>query len=116
MDVQVIPSIVRQEEYGGIVGKIGKISPYTVTTNNIVSIVGNESLAKSLAATDAARVQIFIDLEENSNNQSGYNWSSSSDPEVNITSGTTTQVKVKVDEVAPISYIIPLFRSLTGIN
>ena len=116
MDVQVIPSIVKQEKYGGIVGEVSRIFPYTVTTNNIASIVGNESLAKNLAATDAARVQVFVDLEENPDNQSGYNWSSSGDPKVNISSGTTTQVKVKVDEVAPISYIVPLFRSLTGIN
>ena len=116
MEVQVIPSIVKPEEYGGIVGTVNEISPYTVTTQNIATVVGNQSLAESLAATDAARVQVFVELEKDANNQSGYLWSSSGDPDLDLSSGTTTQVKVKIGEVAPISYIIPLFRSWTGIS
>ncbi len=116
MNVQVVPSIVKQEEHGGIVGTVEEISPYTVTTQNVTSVIGNRTLAENLAATDSARVQVFIDLEEKTNNLSGYSWTSSGDPDLNISSGTTTQVKVKVGEVAPISYIIPLFRSWTGVS
>ena len=96
-------------------GNIYKVAPFPVTTGDIIAQVGNEDLARSLANSNAARVQVFVQLQENPNTVSGYKWSSSIGPALNISSGTTTQVRVKVGEVAPISYIIPIFRSWTGI-
>ncbi|MEM6753005.1 MAG: NHLP bacteriocin system secretion protein [Cyanobacteria bacterium P01_C01_bin.38] len=116
MEVQVTPSTVKREEYGGILGKVTEVSPFPVTTQNIANVVGNEELAQTLAATNGARIQVEIDLRENPQNQSGYSWTSSSDPDLEFSSGTTAQVRVKVGEVAPISYLIPLFRTWTGIN
>ncbi len=115
MTVQVTPSVVKRDRFGGIVGVVTKVSPFPVTTGDIIAQVGNEDLARSLANSNAARVQVFVQLQENPNTTSGYKWSSSIGPALNISSGTTTQVRVKVGEVAPISYIIPIFRSWTGI-
>jgi HlyD family secretion protein len=115
MNVQVTPSVVKRERYGGIVGVVTKVSPFPVTTQEIAAIVGNEELAKSLAGENGARVQIFVQLQEDATTKSGYNWSSSKGPELKLSSGTTTLVRVKVGEVAPISYIIPMFRSWTGV-
>jgi NHLM bacteriocin system secretion protein len=115
MNVQVTPSVVKRERYGGIVGVVTKVSPFPVTTQEIAAIVGNEELAKSLAGENGARVQIFVQLQEDTTTKSGYNWSSSKGPELKLSSGTTTLVRVKVGEVAPISYIIPMFRSWTGV-
>jgi len=115
MNVQVTPSVVKRERYGGIVGVVTNVSPFPVTTQEIVAVVGNEELAKSLAGENGARVQAFVQLQEDATTKSGYNWSSSKGPELKVSSGTTTLVRVKVGEVAPISYIIPLFRSWTGV-
>ena len=115
MNVQVTPSVVKRERYGGIVGVVTNVSPFPVTTQEIGAIVGNEELAKSLAGENGARVQVFVQLQEDATTKSGYNWSYSKGPELKISSGTTTLVRVKVGEVAPISYIIPLFRSWTGV-
>lgn len=115
MNVQVTPSVVKRERYGGIVGVVTKVSPFPVTTQEIGAVVGNEELAKSLAGENGARVQVFVQLQEDATTKSGYNWSSSKGPELKLSSGTTTLVRVKVGEVAPISYIIPLFRSWTGV-
>ena len=115
MSVQVTPSVVKRDRFGGIVGVVTNVSPFPVTTQDITAQVGNEDLARSLANSNAARVQVQVQLQEDSNTTSGYKWSSSIGPALQISSGTTTQVRVKVGEVAPISYIIPIFRSLTGI-
>lgn len=115
MTVQVTPSVVKRERYGGIVGVVTKVSPFPVTTQDIAAMVGNEELAKSLAAENGAKVQIFVQLQEDSTTTSGYKWSSSKGPSLKVSSGTTTLVQVKVGEVAPISYIIPIFRSWTGV-
>ncbi|MEH2407832.1 NHLP bacteriocin system secretion protein [Nostoc sp.] len=115
MSVQVTPSVVKRDRFGGIVGVVTKVSPFPVTTQDITAQVGNEDLARSLANSNAARVQVEIQLQEDPNTTSGYKWSFSKGPALKISSGTTTQVRVKVGEVAPISYIIPIFRSWTGI-
>jgi HlyD family secretion protein len=116
MNVQVTPSVVKREEYGGIIGKVTEVSPFPVTTQSIATVVGNDDLAKNLADINAARIQVFVDLEKDVNSQSGYLWSSSGGPDLNLSSGTTTEVRVKVGEVAPISYLMPILRSWTGIN
>jgi multidrug resistance efflux pump len=115
MEVQVTPSVVKRERYGGIVGKVTQVSTFPVTSQDIAVLVGNQELANSLAGQGEARIQVFAELEEDKSTKNGYKWSSSKGPDVTISSGTTTEVRVKVDEVAPISYIIPLFRSWTGI-
>lgn len=121
MEVQVTPSLVKRERYGGIVGKVTQVSPFPVTVEEMATIMGSQSLAESFVEKIArisgskAPVQVFAQLETDPNTISGYKWSSSDGPALKLSSGTTTQVRVKVGEVAPISYVIPLFRSLTGV-
>jgi HlyD family secretion protein len=117
MEVQVTPSLVKRERYGGIVGKVTSVSPFPVTLEDMSAIIGNENIAKNLGESLGGKVpiQVFASLEVDPNTISGFRWSSSDGPPIQLSSGTTTQVRVKVGEVAPISYVIPLFRSLTGI-
>ncbi len=120
MSVQVTPSVVKRERYGGIIGKVTRVSPFPVTNQEMSAIIGNENLAnnlsESLKSGGGAPVQIFAELEEDSTNTSGYQWSSSKGPALKITSGTTASVRVQIAEQAPISYVIPIFKSLTGVN
>jgi HlyD family secretion protein len=115
MEVQVTPSIVKRDRYGGIIGKVTQVSAFPVTSQDIATLVGNPELANNLAGQSEARIQVFAELEEDKSTANGYKWSSSKGPNATISSGTTTEVRVKVDEVAPISYVIPLFRNWTGI-
>lgn len=116
MTVQVTPSLVKRERYGGIVGKVTNVNPFPVTGTDIAAIVGNENLANNLAASSGgAPVQVFAQLEPSSTTFSGFKWSSSGGPPLKISAGTTTQVKINIGELAPISYVIPIFRSLTGV-
>ena len=119
MQVQVTPSLVKRERFGGILGKVQTVTAFPVTVQDMSTIIGNQNLAESLAENLApsgtkAPIQVFAELETAKTN-SGYKWSSSTGPDIQLSSGTTVQVRVKVGEVAPISYIIPLFKSVTGI-
>ena len=120
MTVQVTPSVVKRERFGGIIGKVTSVSPFPVTNQEMSAIIGNENIANNFLKTfevgGSAPVQIFAELEEDSINPSGYKWSSSKGPALKLTSGTTTSVRVKIAEQAPISYVIPILKSLTGIN
>lgn len=121
MKTQITPSVVKRERFGGITGKVTKVSPFPVTIQDMEAIIGNNDLAQSFANKlteegDGASIQVFAQLNKDANTASGYDWSSSTGPSLKMSPGTTTSVRVKIEERAPISYIIPLFRSLTGIN
>lgn len=119
MTVQVTPSMVKRERFGGIVGKITNVTPFPVTNQDMTAVIGNEHLAESivqsLSSGGSAPVQIFAELQEDPTTVSGYKWSSSVGPPIKISSGTTAQVRVQIGQQAPISYVIPIFRSLTGV-
>ncbi|ARV62943.1 NHLP bacteriocin system secretion protein [Nostocales cyanobacterium HT-58-2] len=116
MPVQVTPSMVKRERFGGVMGKVTEVRPFPVTNQDMTAIIGNENLASSITQSlGGAPMQIFASLEQDPKTVSGYKWSSSNGPPLQISSGTTAQVRVQVGQQAPISYVIPIFKSLTGI-
>ncbi|MEH1830128.1 MAG: NHLP bacteriocin system secretion protein [Nostoc sp.] len=114
MAAQITPSTTKREQFGGIIGKVSDVTPYPVGLENVRAMVGNTELAQQLAGSSAP-VQVAIQLTPDSTTFSGYQWSSSRGPQQNLSSGTTASVQVRTGEIAPIAYVIPLFRSWTGI-
>lgn len=120
MTVQVTPSTVKRERYGGIIGKVTKITPFPVTNQDMTAVIGNEnianSIAQSISSSGGSTVQMVAEMTANPQNPSGFKWSSSDGPNLKISPGTTAQARVVIGELAPISYIIPIFREWTGIQ
>jgi HlyD family secretion protein len=119
MEVQVTPSLVKRERFGGILGNIQTVTSFPVTVQDMSTIIGNQNLAESLAeglgrGGSISPIQVFAELKPG-DTKSGYQWSSSQGPDIQLSSGTTVQVRVKVGEIAPIAYVIPIFKSITGI-
>ncbi len=119
MEVQVTPSLVKRERFGGILGNVQTVTPFPVTVQDMSTMIGNQNLAENLAQSlvsggGNAPVQVFAQLQTADTN-SGYKWSSSTGPNIQLSPGTTVQVRVKVGEIAPIAYVIPIFKSITGI-
>lgn len=112
MPVQVTPSTVKRERFGGITGSVTSVSTLPATPQGALVLVGNEETVKSLMSGDRT-IEVFAQLDESSATASGYQWSSSTGPQQKISAATTTAVRVKVGEQSPISYIIPLLKSLT---
>jgi HlyD family secretion protein len=120
MLVQVTPSVVERERFGGIMAKVTAVSPFPVTTQDVAATVGNEDLANSFAknfseSNAGAPIQVYAELLKDPKTPSGYQWSSSKGPSLKLSSGTTTSIRVRIEERAPISFLIPIFRSLTGV-
>lgn len=114
MEVQITPSLVKREEFGGIKGKVKTSSAFPVTQQGAASLVGNPDILKGVLS-DGAQIAIFTDLESDST-FSGYRWSSSTGPQAKLTSGTTTSVRITIEEKAPISYVLPILKSWAGVN
>ena len=112
MSVQVTPSTVKRERFGGIVGSVTSVSSLPATPQGALVLIGNEETVKNLMSGDRT-IEVFTQLQEDPTTESGYQWSSSKGPQQKLSAATTTIVRVKVGEQSPISYIIPLLKSFT---
>ncbi|BAZ39313.1 HlyD family secretion protein [Calothrix sp. NIES-4101] len=115
MTLQITPSTVKREEFGGIKAVVKQISPFPVTQQGAASLVGNPDILPSII-NQGAHVAVFTELEQDNSTKSGYKWSSSKGPEQKITSGTTTSVRITTDEKRPIEFVLPIFKEWTGVN
>ncbi len=114
MTIQITPDTVPRERFGGIIGNIVSITPFPITKEEISRIVGNPEIAQSLVF-EGGQIQVMAEMKRNYSNISGYQWSSSHGPDLQITTGTTTTARVTVGERAPITFILPFLRANTGI-
>jgi HlyD family secretion protein len=117
MKLQITPTTVKRERFGGILGSVTTVSSFPVTKEAAASMVGNPEVVEGLVSDkEKGLIQVETNLGLDPTSFSGYKWSSSRGPNLKISSGTTTVVRVKVEERAPISYVFPILRSVSGIN
>lgn len=116
MTLQITPQTVKRERFGGILGTVTTVSPFPITKEAAASVVGNPEVVEGLVSDKQdGLIQVYGDLEMDSTTRSGYKWSSSKGPTLQISPGTTTTVRVKVEERAPITFVLPILRSTSGI-
>jgi HlyD family secretion protein len=109
--VQITPAIVKREEYGGILGQVTEVSNYPVTEEAATRLVGNSAILPEVMEK-GAYITVFTELQQDSSGK--FRWSSSKGPTQTITPGTTTTATITIEERAPISYVIPLLKSLVS--
>jgi HlyD family secretion protein len=114
MSIQVTPDTVKRERFGGIRGRVLSVSAFPVTKEGAALLLGNSEIAQRLLK-DEPQMEVVAELEKDSSTYSGYKWSSSIGPQLPITAGTTTSGRVTVEMRAPITYILPFLRAMSGI-
>jgi HlyD family secretion protein len=114
MPIQITPDTVERERYGGILGTVVSVSPSPVTKDGAKSVLGNPELVQALMP-EGAYIEVRSRLEPDASTVSGYRWSSSRGPSVQITSGLTHSTRVTIERRAPVSYLFPALRDSTGI-
>lgn len=115
MQMQITPDTVKRERFGGIIATVKSVSAYPVTLSAVATKVGNGELAETLTSK-TAKVEVIASLVAEPNNTTGYKWSSSKGPDLKLTPGTTTTARVKVEEQAPITFLLPFLREWSGIQ
>jgi HlyD family secretion protein len=116
MSIQITPQTVKRERFGGVVGKVTAVSRFPITSETVAHEIGNTELADTLAKKREGLIQVTAQLARDPATPSGYQWSSSTGPTNKITPGTTTTVRVKVEERAPITFVLPILRSISGLD
>ncbi|MEP7308763.1 MAG: NHLP bacteriocin system secretion protein [Acidobacteriota bacterium] len=113
MRVQITPDGIERHRFGGITGTVTAVSALPVTADGVRATVGSAELANGLLGGES-RVEITAALDREPANASGYHWSSSSGPTTPMTAGLTGDIRIIVEERAPITYVLPFLRELTG--
>jgi HlyD family secretion protein len=116
MQILITPDTVKRTRFGGIVGEINDLSPFAVTSEGATSVVGNSEVVQKLMGEGGGKIEAIAQLKLDSKTFSGYKWSSSNGPKLAISPGTTTTVRVIVEERSPITFILPILREWSGIE
>jgi len=114
--VKITPTTIKKQRHGGITGNILTINPLAISKEDLFTKFANDSIvSKILDSKSEPVIQITTTLNKDENSISGYDWGGSKGPNLNLTSGTMTEISVIVEQRKPITYVIPLLRDLTGI-
>ncbi|BAZ09208.1 HlyD family secretion protein [Calothrix sp. NIES-4071] len=111
--LQITPSTVKREEYGGIEAKVTKISEFPVTQQGVASIIGNPDILPGVLER-GPQIAVYTEPEIDPSTPSGYKWSSSRGPQSSLAPGTTTTVRITIEKKKPIEFVLPILKSWTG--
>jgi HlyD family secretion protein len=113
MEVEVVPSTVKREEYGFMLGRVRFVGDYPVTPEAVGAIVANSSLVQELLG-GSAKLEMRASLVPDAKTPSGFRWSSSTGPPFKVDTGTRVIVSTVVERRPPIGYVLPLLRGTLG--
>jgi hypothetical protein len=108
-EVLMLPSSVRQEEHGYLVGFVRSVSATPATAADKVLVFGSQDLADRLTTTELS-VEVRIDLRRTDNGT--YKWTATAPDEVVLEGGLPISANIETSRVRPISRILPLSGSL----
>lgn len=116
MKIGIIPSTVKQEEYGFILGIVKEVSEFPVTETYLNSKLQNSALANTFHDVKAP-IEVTVSLMPDFSNYSGYKWSSSRGPEQKIGAGYMCSASVTTSKKHPVEFIIPALKKyLLGVG
>ena len=109
MNIAVIPSTVKQEEYGFIQGIVTSVSDFPVSPQYLQSVMQNPALAQEFLA-NSSPIEVKISMVPDPTTETGFHWSSSRGPDNSLSAGISTTGFVIVRSRRPIAMIVPLIK------
>ena len=114
MRVRISPGTVKREEYGSMIGRVTWAAEFPSTSRGMMRVLGNEALVERLME-EGPPIQVNVALERDASTPTGYRWSSSTGPSIEISSGTPAGGSVTIREERPIHLVIPKVREKLGL-
>jgi len=108
--IRTSPSTVERERFGVLLGKVESVSDYPVTTEAAAFQIGDPETARTLLEGET-RIEVVASLDRV---DSDLVWSGKGPDDVQVTAGTTAEVRVTIEEIAPITLVLPFLKSLMG--
>jgi HlyD family secretion protein len=113
MPARIALSTVKQEEWGSLLGRVARVSPFPSSPQGMAAVLQNQQLVQSFGGATPP-FEARIDLIPASTS-SGYAWSSGQGPPLELTSGTTLRARIAVQHDAPLDLILPYLRRQMGL-
>ncbi len=114
MRARISPTTVRPEEYGYIIGEVRSVSDFPATPEGLRRTLRNPNLVAALTDNNSAPIEVIVRLSVDESTPSGYHWSSSQGPPVQVFTGTLCSASVEVAAKRPAEYVLPFLKELTG--
>jgi HlyD family secretion protein len=113
MRARISPTTIRVEEYGYIVGTVKSVADFPATPEGLERTLRNKNLVTALTGRGAP-VEVVVRLALDPKTPSGYEWSSSKGPPVQVFTGTLCSASVEVAAKRPAEYVLPFLKELVG--
>lgn len=104
MVAQLSPGTADVETYGYLLGTVSSVSDFPVTSVDISGLFGTDALDQDFLVHGPV-IQIIVDLQQDTNNESGYKWSSSTGPDFQLKTGTPVKAQIITEERRPIAMV-----------
>lgn len=114
MLVQVAPSTVQREEYGYMLGMVTDVSTYPSSNKSMMQVLNNEQLVEMFSdgqAPVAIRANL-IPAPKTEKSPSGYKWSSSNGPPLELSTGTLCSASITIEKKRPIFIVMPGIKKM----
>jgi HlyD family secretion protein len=113
MRARVSPTTIRVEEYGYIIATVRSVADFPATPEGLERTLRNSNLATALTGRGAP-IEVVVRLAVDPKTASGYRWSSSKGPPVQVFTGTLCSASVEVAAKRPAEYVLPFLKQLVG--
>lgn len=114
LPLELVPQWNQRSRFGGLVGRVERVSTLPATPEDIATATGNPQLAEELVRQGPV-MRVEIGLLKDRHTSDGYHWTISSGSSVfPVREGLTITGHAYVEWRTPITYLLPGLRSLTG--
>lgn len=111
MTMNVYAANLAKEEYGHMTGTVISVAEYVTSYADLVTRLGDETLATEFTS-EGSVIEIVCELEVDEDTVSGFAWSTNKGEEVELEVGTMLEGSVIVEEVPPITMLIPKLKEM----
>jgi NHLM bacteriocin system secretion protein len=109
MKINVYVNTLQKEEYGHMTGTVVSVADYVTSQADLYTRLGDSTLTSTFTSSGAV-VEVVCELEKDSDTTSGFEWSSNKGKTVELTEGMLLEGSVIVEDVAPITLLIPKLK------
>jgi HlyD family secretion protein len=113
MAMQITPTTIKRERFGGIKATVASVTEFSITKQEMAALIGNADVVQSFGT--GPFIGIYGKLQANPKTATGYDWSSSKGPQIQLTPGTTANALVTLENRTPLSFVFPILREFTGL-
>ncbi len=107
--VEVELSTLNSHEFGAIIGEVIHISQFPTSYGRLKKNLHNDSLIDYFSQGEPV-IEVLVSLEKDSNNFSGYRWTTKNGAPIHITSGTLCTFKCEIEKLYPFQEWIPIWK------